>query len=446
MLKKLLNYIITLFLIIFYFSFNLFLSIKPFNSYSVKKNIEYLSSEELKGRLAGTIENIEAANFVKDKFIDNKLKPFNNSYYHSFSTFYPERSEEKPYLRIINNKNEIIKEYVYSKDYKEDMLNFRNNKIIFDKSNNISSDNNFFTVDSDYGKFLFFVPEKDELNFRSSFFPKTKTDMYVMITNSTKKDINNYINNGYKVDCFIPYTIKETTISNVIGLLDGKDTTSSPIIISAHFDHLGTDLKNTVYTGALDNASGISFIIEMSKYLKSIGKPNKNMLFIGFNGEEFGCLGSNEFVKENLPILQNSKVFNFDMIGTDNSTPLCIMGGKNDSINSPLIKSAGSVCSKENIYFNYLFQDSSDHEAFTNSGIEAITFIDNDLTRIHTPNDKASFISTKSIDRCFKVANREIIKYAYNNNPLILNYKEFCITSFIAILLLFILSCKTKRC
>lgn len=444
MYKKLIDYIITLFLITFYFSFNLFLNIKPFDSYSVKKNIEYLSSEELQGRLPGSIENLEAANFIKDKFVENKINPFNKNYYHKFPTLYPEKLKEKPYLRIINNENKLIKEYAYSKDYKEDMLNFRKNKTTFNKSDNISFNNDFFTVTSTQGNFLFFVPEKDNLDFRSSFFPSTKIDMSLMITSSVKKEINNYIDKGYKVDCYIPFTIKETTISNVIGLIEGKDKTSSPIIISAHFDHLGTDLNNTVYTGALDNASGVSFIIEMSKYLSSIGKPDKNILFIAFNGEEFGCLGSNEFVKENLPMLQNSKVFNFDMIGTDNSAPLCIMGGKNNSINSPLIKSAASVCSKEKIYFNYLFQDSSDHEAFTNAGIDAITFIDNDLSRIHTPNDKASFISTKSIDRCFNVASKEIIKYTFNNNPLIIYYKVFCITSLIAVLLLF--SSKIKRC
>lgn len=444
MFKKFLSYIITLFLIIFYFSFNLFLNIKPFNSYSVKKNIEYLSSDELKGRLAGSIENLEAANFIKNKFMENKVNPFNENYYHSFSTFYPEKSKEKPYLKVMNNKNELIKEYAYSKDYKEDMINFRKNKLSFNKLDNISLDDKFFTVNSAQGNFVFFVPENDNLEFRSSFSHNTRIDMGVMLTNCVKKELINYINKGYKVDCYIPFTVKETSINNVIGIIPGTDTTSSPIIISGHFDHVGTDLKNTIYPGALDNASGISFVIEMSKYLSSIGKPNKNIMFIAFNGEEFGCLGSNEFVKENFKILQDSKVFNFDMIGTNNSIPLCIMGGENNSKNSPLIKSAASVCSKEKIYFDYLFQDSSDHEAFTTAGIDAITFIDNDSTRIHTPNDKASFISTKSIDRCFSVASKEIIKYAFNNNPLIIYYKEFCITSLITILLLFHL--KIKRC
>ncbi|MBU5486093.1 Zn-dependent exopeptidase M28 [Clostridium sp. MSJ-11] len=437
MSKKLSRFLSTLFLIIFFFSFGVSMRIENFDTNNVKNDIQYLSSKELKGRLAGTVENIQVANFIKEKFENNNLLPFNNSYYHNFTTYYPQKLNDTPYLRVLDENNQVIKEFEYYKDYKEDMINFKVNDIIFDKNNNVSLNKEFIAVGSDKGTVLLYVAENDNMEFRSSFLPESSMDLYLMITSNTKNQIENYLKDGYKIHCYIPYEINKTTVSNVVGLIPGKDQSSSPIVISAHFDHLGTDLNNTLYAGALDNASGIAFIMEMSRYISSLGQPEKNILFIGFNAEEFGCLGAREFVKDYGDLLKDSKVFNFDMIGTNNPAPLCIMGGEKDSVNSPLVKSAASACIKENIHFNYLFQDSSDHEAFRNANIEAITFIDNDLSRIHTPNDKPEFISDKSINRCFKVASKELIKHAFANNPLIIYNKIITLISLTFSIILF---------
>ena len=437
MFKKIHRFLATLLLIIFYFSFGIYKGTKAFNTDNVKNDIQYLSSAELKGRLAGTLENTQAANFIKEKFINNDLKPFNNTYYHNFTTYYPQKLNDSPHLKVIGPNNELIKEFQYAKDYKEDMINFKVNNLVFDKNNNLSLNKEFIAVGTGKGSLILYLAENDKLDFRSSFIKDAPMDLYVMITSETKKQIENYIKEGYKIDCYIPYKVSSTTVSNVVGLIEGKNSSSSPIIVSAHFDHLGTDLNKNLYGGALDNASGIAFVMEMSRYLTSLGKPDRNILFVGFNAEEFGCLGAKEFVKEYGDLLEDSKVFNFDMIGTDNSAPLCIMGGEKDSVNSPLIKSAASVCTKEKIYFNYLFQDSSDHEAFRNANIEAITFIDNDLSRIHTPNDKVEFISSKSIERCFSVASKEILKHAFGANMLVLYNRIITIASLALIIMLF---------
>lgn len=438
--RKIYRYFATLFLIIFFFSFGTFKGAKSFKPDNVKKDIVYLASPELKGRLAGTLENIQAANYIKEKFISNKLKSFDNTYYHNFNTFYPEKLKDSPYLKVLGPNNEPIKEFEYGKDYKEDMINFKSNNITFDKNSKLSFNKEFIGVGTDKGTLILYLAENDNMEFRSSFIYDSPMNLYLMITSDTKAQIESSLKDGYKIDCYIPYTVKETTVSNVMGLIEGKDSTASPIIISAHFDHLGTDLNKNIYGGALDNASGIAFVMELSRYISSLGKPDRNILFIGFNAEEFGCLGAREFVKDYKDLLKDSKVFNFDMIGTDNASPLCIMGGEKDSINSPLVKSAASVCTKEKIYFNYLFQDSSDHEAFRNANIDAITFIDNDLSRIHTPNDKAEFISSKSIERCFSVASKEIKKHAFTNNPFVLYNKILILLSLPLIILLFTLS------
>lgn len=444
MFKKFLYYCTTLFLIVFYFSFNLFINIKPFESYNVLKTIETLSSDKYKGRLAGTLENTETAAFVKEQFQKNNLVPFYDNYYQFFNVKYPMKVEGSPILRVINTKGDVLKEYSYGTDYKEDLLNFNENKVIFSKNESFFKDD-FIKVDNGSTNVVFYVPEGDNLSFRSSFMHDAPMDMYIIITSSTKKDLERYIGLGYMVECFIPFEVKQASIPNVVAKIEGKKPNYSPIVLGAHFDHLGNDLNGSLYGGALDNASGIAFIIEMSKYLNSLGVPEKDITFVGFNAEEFGLLGSAEFVKKYKPILTESKVFNFDMIGTNNSAPLCILAGQKDSVNDPFVKSIANTCTKTKTHFNYLFEDSSDHASFRNENINAITFIDNDTTRIHTPNDKATFISTKSIDRCFNVASKEVIKYAFSNNPLYLYYKQLAIASAVLIIICLLMFSRVDR-
>ena len=69
------------------------------------------------------------------------------------------------------------------------------------------------------------------------------------------------------------------------------------------------------------------------------------------------------------------------MIGSNNSVPLYIMGGKKDTKDSSLIKEVSSICSKNKVNFSYLFEDASDHEYFRKQNIDAITLSDSDTTQ-----------------------------------------------------------------
>lgn len=439
MKKIFISYFLTLALCLFYLSFNVFINTYKFNSPLVKKNIEFLSSDYFRGRLAGTLENEEAAALIKAQFIKNNLKPFGGNYYESFKTNYPHRTTGSAYLKIQDKNGKTIKNYLYNEDFKEDMLNFKNNNILFTNKNELIEKENIIKVTKGEDSFIFYVPDDNKLEFRSSFVSDSPYSMLVMITKNTCSEISNYLAKGYSVNCFIPYESKETTLNNVVGFIEGKHNNAAPVILSAHFDHVGTDLSNTIYNGALDNASGISFLLELNKYINSLGKPERNIIFVAFNAEEFGCIGSANFVNEYKESLVGSKAFNFDMIGSDNGVPLCIMGAKTDTSGTPLIKSTASICNSEKIFFNYLFEDASDHEAFRKNNIDAITFCDNDMSKIHTPYDKASLISTTAIDRCFKVASREVIKYGFGDNIILVYYKSTLIVSLVLIIVLSIL-------
>jgi len=99
---------------------------------------------------------------------------------------------------------------------------------------------------------------------------------------------------------------------NVLAVLPGA--TDQVIVVSAHYDHLGT-VEGNVYPGANDNASGTAVVLELAAALKG-EKPKYTMLFAFWGGEEAGLLGSAYF-SEN-PTVEREKIralVNLDSIG-----------------------------------------------------------------------------------------------------------------------------------
>lgn len=432
-------------LIIFYLSLITYIHIHEFSTKHVINNISLISSDYYKGRLCGTLENKLVEEYLQLKFKENNLKPFMGSYSQYFNITYPHKLNRSPYLNITDANGNIIKEFEYGVDYKEDMLNFKNNKFSFNnKTPNINFKNSSMQITKNSNCFLFYVPSNNKLEFRSSFTYDDPLSLCVLLSQNTFSSLKHYLQNGYNINCFIPFINKTTDVRNIMGYIEGKNPKASPIIISSHFDHLGEDLNNTIYSGALDNASGTAFMLEMIQYIRSLGTPEINILFVGFNAEELGCLGSNEFVKKHKNYIQDSTVFNFDMIGSDKGVPLCIMAGKKDTVKDKFITNLAKTFTKENIDFNYLFQDSSDHKAFRENNISAITLCDNDSSRIHTPNDTIEYISPSAINRCYIGSSKAIIQYAFANNPILLYNKELLLTS-LCILTFFIIITSRKH-
>lgn len=437
MKNNIIKFALSLSLLLFCCSFQFTFTLYSFNHTEVKNYIDYLSSDNFKGRLAGTLENQEAAAFIKGEFKKLDLIPFEGDYYDPFTAPYPNKLNQSPFLKILDKNGKTIKDYKYNEDYKEDMLNFKKNNLNFSKKDTIKMNTTALQIIKNNEKYIFYVPEGSNLSFRSSFISTDSNSLYIMITQKTFDEVKDYISKGNTVSCYVPFEIKDAKLNNVIGYIKGRNSKAAPLIISGHFDHLGTDLNGTIYSGALDNASGISFVLEFAKYIKSLGTPERNIIFVGFNAEEFGCIGSNKFVEKYKDCLKGAKAYNFDMIGSNNSVPLSIMAGEKDTVNSEFMRSLTSTLSSEKVSYSCRFENSSDHEAFRNNDIDAITFCDDDMTRIHTPSDKSLFISTKSIDRCFSVASVEVIKQAFDGNPMLIHYKTILMVSFFSIILLY---------
>lgn len=426
-----------------------YFKLNNFNSGDVKETLTYLSADSFKGRLGGTVENAMTANYIKNEFKKLGLEPINGSYYQDFQVNCPTALDNTPMLSIIDSEEKIIKTYEYGVNYKESLLNFRINEMEFNKSNIYSQNTNgiFITNPTNNNSILLFSSLDSSLKFRSSFFENSQADLYINVTTETLADINSYLDDGYSIYTYIPYEVQEKTLNNVVGMINGSDSSLPPLVFGAHFDHVGTDLEGTVYNGALDNASGTAFLLELVQYIKSLGVPERDIIFVAFNAEELGLKGSTAFAEEYANILQDSKVYNFDMIGSYDGVPLCIMSGAYSTAKTPLVDEVATVMKDKKIYFNYLFQDASDHAPFTNMGIEAVTLCDNDTTRIHTPSDRIEYISEDAISRCFSVMKVFIINDAFSSNFIYNNITPLMIISALSttVLIVIIIISKIKE-
>ncbi len=83
---------------------------------------------------------------------------------------------------------------------------------------------------------------------------------------------------------------------NVVAVHTGSDAGLKDefVVVSAHLDHLGTGKPvngDRIFNGAMDDAAGVSSLIEIAKKLKGV-ESKRSILFVALTGEEKGELGS----------------------------------------------------------------------------------------------------------------------------------------------------------
>jgi len=117
-------------------------------------------------------------------------------------------------------------------------------------------------------------------------------------------------------------------VPNIIGIIPGSDPLlkNEYIVLGAHFDHLGFGGQGSgslepgrveIHNGADDNASGTTGLIELAEKLNA-NKQNlkRSIVFMAYNAEEKGLLGSKHFVKNpTIDLKSIITMINMDMIG-----------------------------------------------------------------------------------------------------------------------------------
>jgi Zn-dependent M28 family amino/carboxypeptidase len=124
-----------------------------------------------------------------------------------------------------------------------------------------------------------------------------------------------------RVRAKVRYDRQVVTSQNVIALLPGKDPKlkGEYVVLTAHLDHLGVGVPvdgDSVFNGAMDNASGVAALIEVARALAPAAKrPARSVLFVVVTGEEKGLLGSYFYTRRpTVPVGQIAADLNVDMV------------------------------------------------------------------------------------------------------------------------------------
>lgn len=191
-------------------------------------------------------------------------------------------------------------------------------------------------------------------------------------------------------------TIRTLDSQNVVAKITGSDITLNTeyVVYTAHWDHLGVGAPgpdgDTIYNGAMDNASGTATVLEIARAYKSLpAAPKRTVVFLAVTAEEQGLLGSEYYARFPLyPLdrtLANINVDGMNMWGRTSDVTVVGMGASDlDDYLTTAAKEQNRMLmpdpeSEKGFYYR------SDHFNFAKVGVPAL-YIDDGTTFIDKPS------------------------------------------------------------
>ncbi|PSJ74919.1 peptidase M28 [Sphingobacteriales bacterium UPWRP_1] len=203
----------------------------------------------------------------------------------------------------------------------------------------------------------------------------------------------------------------EITGKNVLGFIEGTDLKDEVLVITAHYDHLGTE-NGYIYYGADDDGSGTVALLEIAEAFwkaKKEGKgPRRSVLIMPVSGEEKGLLGSQYYTDINpaVPLQNTIANLNIDMIGRidpqhkDGNYVYIIGSDKlstelhriNEKVNKTFTKlTLDYTYNDENDPNRFYYR--SDHYNFAKNNVPVIFYFNGTHDDYHQPSDTVDKIA-----------------------------------------------------
>jgi len=209
-------------------------------------------------------------------------------------------------------------------------------------------------------------------------------------------------------------------LTNVIGVIPGTDPNfkDSPVVISAHYDHLGLGWPDVhagdegkIHPGADDNASGISILIELARTMAKTMKPKRTIIFIATSGEEAGLIGSRYFVVHRKEFFKD-EIFadiNLDTDGSLFDKKILVLNGNTAKDWKYIFMGTDYTTGiKTDVIEKQL--DASDQMAFIEQGIPAVQLFAGATENYHRPTDTYDKIDGKGLVKVATVT-KEVVEY-----------------------------------
>ena len=219
---------------------------------------------------------------------------------------------------------------------------------------------------------------------------------------------------------------------NILAFIEGSEKPEEIIVISAHYDHVGTK-DGVVYNGADDDGSGTVAVMEIAEAFqqaKKSGKgPKRSILFLHVTGEEHGLLGSKYYSENPVYDLKNTVVnLNIDMIGrsdkeNEGKNYVYVIGSEMLSSELKKINENANIITNK-LELNYKYDDPndpmrlyyrSDHYNFAKNEIPVAFYFDGIHADYHQPTDDVDKIDFPLLQKraqlvfatAWELANRE---------------------------------------
>ncbi|HSW49153.1 MAG TPA: M28 family peptidase [Bryobacteraceae bacterium] len=188
---------------------------------------------------------------------------------------------------------------------------------------------------------------------------------------------------GIRIRGRINSKIRDIDTANVAAIVPGSDPAlgSEAVIFSAHWDHLGIGQAvngDSIYNGAVDNATGCGILLEIARQWASLEqKPKRSALFLAVTAEEGGLRGSAYYAAN--PIIPPGKTaaaFNFDAFFPFGRTQDVVVTGAERTTFWPYVQEAAQRMNlvirpdprpEQGSFYR------SDHFSFARAGIPAFT-------------------------------------------------------------------------
>jgi Zn-dependent M28 family amino/carboxypeptidase len=187
---------------------------------------------------------------------------------------------------------------------------------------------------------------------------------------------------GITIDASMRNSVQHLSASNIVGVVRGIDpkVRDEYVAYSAHWDHFGIGPAvdgDSIYNGAVDNASGVASVLTIAHAAAEGVKPRRSQLFVFVTAEESGLLGSAYFGEH--PTVPASKIvaaLNMDVVTLSGRVrDLNVMGDNKSSIGPQLARLVAS----EGVHLSpdahpeagHFYR--SDHFSFAKAGIPSVS-------------------------------------------------------------------------
>jgi Zn-dependent M28 family amino/carboxypeptidase len=190
------------------------------------------------------------------------------------------------------------------------------------------------------------------------------------------------VSTGIIIDETMRNSLQHMSANNVVGVLRGIDpkVRDEYVAYSAHWDHFGIGPVvngDSIYNGAVDNASGVASVLTIAHAAAEGVKPRRSQLFIFVTAEESGLLGSAYFgLHPTVPASKIVAALNMDIVPLNGRVRDLNVTGDNKSSLGPslaqLVKSEGIRLSPDAHPEQGHFYR-SDHFSFAIAGIPSVS-------------------------------------------------------------------------